>query len=277
LIEHDPVRKPVFTFWDHVLKQMPGAAVYPVQKPTYQAGLQAGLEARFARAARHSRMVRALRIAVPAVVGLVMTGLIAIAVFNPFRALAKLPLDTDNLVVSGTKITMESPHLSGFTPDKRPYEMRATTATQDITDPDHVELHTLRAKVLMEDRTTVTLDSRTGLFDTKTQILDLHKDILMQSSTGYEARLNHALVDMGRGTVTSDQPVDVKLLNGTLTADTMKVSEKGDVVRFENNVVMHLILDNPAATADTAAKETPPPPSAAERMHSPSRKPGNTK
>jgi lipopolysaccharide export system protein LptC len=256
---------------------MPGAAVYPVQKPTYQAGLQAGLEARFARAARHSRMVRALRIAVPAVVGLVMTGLIAIAVFNPFRALAKLPLDTDNLVVSGTKITMESPHLSGFTPDKRPYEMRATTATQDITDPDHVELHTLRAKVLMEDRTTVTLDSRTGLFDTKTQILDLHKDILMQSSTGYEARLNHALVDMGRGTVTSDQPVDVKLLNGTLTADTMKVSEKGDVVRFENNVVMHLILDNPAATADAAAKETPPPPSAAERMHSPSRKSGNTK
>jgi lipopolysaccharide export system protein LptC len=82
---------------------------------------------------------------------------------------------------------------------------------------------------------------------------------------------------MGRGTVTSDQPVDVKLLNGTLTADTMKVSEKGDVVRFENNVVMHLILDNPAATADAAAKETPPPPSAAERMHSPSRKSGNTK
>lgn len=250
--------------------------MYPVQTPTYQAGLQDGLEARFARAARHSRMVRALRIAVPAVVGLAMTGLIAIAVFNPFRALAKLPLDMDNLVVSGTRITMESPHLSGFTPDKRPYEMRAATATQDITDPDHVELHTLRAKVLMEDRTTVTLNSRTGLFDTKTQILDLHQDILMQSSTGYEARLNHALVDMGRGTVTSDQPVDVKLLNGTLTADTMKVSEKGDVVRFENNVVMHLIMDHPVATADTAREETPPA-AIAEGARSPSRKPGNTK
>jgi lipopolysaccharide export system protein LptC len=235
----------------------PGAAVYSVQNPTYQADMQASLEARFARAARHSRMVRALRIAVPAVVGLVMAGLVAIAVFNPFHALAKLPLDMDNLVVSGTKITMESPHLSGFTPDKRPYELQATTATQDITDPDHVELHTLRAKVLMEDRSTVTLNSRTGLFDTKTQILDLHKNILMQSSTGYEARLSHALVDMGRGTVTSDQPVDVKLLNGTLTADTMKVTEKGDVVRFENNVVMHLIMDRPLMTADPAGEEAP--------------------
>ena len=29
--------------------------------------------------------------------------------------LAKLPIDVGNLVVSGTKITMEKPHLSGFT------------------------------------------------------------------------------------------------------------------------------------------------------------------
>jgi lipopolysaccharide export system protein LptC len=243
--------------------------VYSVQNPTYQTGL----EARFAVAARHSRMVRVLRVAVPLVVGLVMAALIAISVFNPFRVLSKLPLDMDDLVVSGTKITMEAPHLSGFTPDKRPYEMWAKTATQDITDPDHVELHTLRAKVRMEDQSTVTLESRTGLFDTKTQMLDLHKDVFMQSSTGYEARMEHALVDMAQGSVTSDQPVDVKLLNGTLTADTMKVSEKGDVVRFEKNVVMHLIMDHPADTARSASEEPAP----AERPHTRSTKRGNAK
>jgi lipopolysaccharide export system protein LptC len=246
-------------------KQAPGAAVYS-HNPTFQAGPHDSLEARFARAARHSRMVRALRIAVPAVVGLTMAALIAISIYNPFRVLAKLPLDMDNLVVSGTKITMESPHLSGFTPDKRPYEMQAVTATQDITDPDHVELHTLRAKVLLEDGSTVALKARTGLFDTKTQLLDLHDDIFMQSSTGYEARLAHALVDMNRGAVTSDRPVDVKLLNGTLTADSMKVTEKGDVVRFERNVVMHLVMDHPLATADAASEESSPPP-AAEPAH----------
>ena len=84
--------------------------------------------------------------------------------------LPKLPLDMGNLVVSGTKITMESPHLSGYTPDQRPYEVWAKTATQDLTDPDHVDLKTLRAKVLMEDRSTVTLDARNGLIDTKQQI-----------------------------------------------------------------------------------------------------------
>jgi lipopolysaccharide export system protein LptC len=145
--------------------------VNSVQNPAYQASL----EARFAIAARHSRMVRALRIAVPAAVILALASVVGVSIFNPFRMLMpKLPLNVDNVVVSGTKITMESPHLAGYTPDQRPYEVRAKTATQDLTDPDHVELRTLRAKVLMEDQSTVTLDARTGLFDNKQQTLDLH-------------------------------------------------------------------------------------------------------
>jgi lipopolysaccharide export system protein LptC len=204
------------------------------------------MDARFAIAARHSRLVRILRVAVPTVVGLAMAGVVAISIFNPFRALMKqLPVDMDNLVVSGSKITMEAPHMSGFTPDQRPYEVWAKTATQDLTDPDHVELKTVRAKVLQEDRSTVTMEARTGLFDTKAQLLDLRKDIFLQSSTGYEARLSQALLDIGKGTVSSEEPVDVKLLNGTLTADKLRITEKGALVRFEGHVVMNLIMDNP--------------------------------
>jgi lipopolysaccharide export system protein LptC len=230
-----------------------------VQNPT----LQAGMDARFAVAARHSRMVRILRIAVPAVVGLAMAGLVAISIFNPFRALMKqLPIDMDNLVVSGTKVTMEAPHMSGFSPDQRPYEVWAKTATQDLTDPDHVELNTPRAKVFMEDRSTVTMVARTGLFDSKAQLLDLRKDIFLQSSTGYEARLSQALVDIGKSTVTSEEHVDVKLLNGTLTADRLRITEKGELVRFEGHVVMNLIMDNPD-----------PAPAAAEPVNEPERAP----
>ena len=174
--------------------------MYSAQNPS----VQATMDARFAIAARHSRLVRVLRIAVPAIVALAMAGVIAISIFNPFRALMKqLPLDIDNLVVSGSKITMESPHLSGFSPDQRPYELWAKTATQDLTDPDHVELKMLRAKILQEDRSTITMEARTGLFDTKTQLLDLRKDIFLQSSTGYEAKLSQAYVDINKGTVTS--------------------------------------------------------------------------
>ena len=215
-----------------------------VQNQTYDATL----EARFAAAARHSRMVRILRVAVPAAVILAMTGVLAVSIFNPFRLLMpKLPVAIDNLVVSGTKITMENPHLAGFSADRRPYELRAKAAIQDLANPDHVELRTLRAKVMMEDRSTVTLDARTGFFDSKQQVLELKKDIFLQSSTGYEAKLSQALMDINKGQVTSDEPVDVKLLNGTLVADRLKILNSGEVVRFEGNVVMNLTMDQPEA------------------------------
>jgi lipopolysaccharide export system protein LptC len=206
------------------------------------------MEARFAIAARHSRMVRVLRIAVPAAVILSLATIVMVSVFNPFRMLLpKLPLEMGNLVISGTKITMESPHMAGYSQDKRPYEVWANTATQDVTDPDHVELHTLRGKVLMQDESTVTLEAVNGLMDTKQQQLDLHKDIYVQTSAGYEAWLSQAFVDMGKGTVTSDEHVDVKWADGKLSADSMKITGGGDVVHFDGHVVMNIDKLPPAA------------------------------
>ena len=246
-----------------------------VQNPAYQAGM----EARFAVAARHSRMVRILRVAVPVAVALSLATILLVSVFNPFRMLLpKLPIDMSNLVVSGTKITMESPHMSGYTQDRRPYEVWAKTATQDVTDPDHVELKTLRAKVLMEDQSTVTLDALTGLMDTKQQLLDLHKDIYLQTSTGYEAWLSQAFVDMGKGTVTSDQHVDVKWADGTLSADTMKVTGGGEVVRFDGHVVMNIDkLPPPAESAPEQPVAPAPEPAHAARARSVSSKSSNPK
>lgn len=214
------------------------------QNPAYDPGL----EVRFRAAARHSRMVRVLRVAVPAAVALSLASIVLIQVFvNPFQAALKLPVDISNLVVSGTKITMETPHLAGFSTDQRPYEVWAKAAIQDLANPDNVELQTLRAKVMMEDKSTVTMDARTGLFDSKQQMLDLRKDIFLQSSTGYEAKLSQAYIDINKGTVISDEHVDVKLLNGTLTADRLKILNSGEIVRFEGNVVMNLIMESPAA------------------------------
>jgi lipopolysaccharide export system protein LptC len=243
--------------------------VNSVQNPAYATGM----EARFAAAARHSRIVRMLRVAVPAAVALAMASVVLIQVFlNPFiTSLPKLPVDMSNLVVSGTKITMETPHLAGFSTDQRPYELWAKAAIQDLTDPDHVELRTLRAKVMMEDKSTVTMDARTGFFDSKQQMLDLRKDIFLQSSTGYEAKLSQAYVDINKGTVTSDEHVDVKLLNGTLTADRLRIINSGEIVRFEGNVVMNLIMESPPAPEPEP--EPPPPP----RTRSVTGKSSNTK
>jgi lipopolysaccharide export system protein LptC len=156
---------------------------------------------------------------------------------------------------------METPHLSGYTPDQRPYELWANTATQDVRDPDHVDLRNLKAKLLMQDQSTVYLDALTGVFDNKQQQLDLRKNIFLRTSTGYEAHLSQAFVDMAKNTVTSDEHVDVKLTNGTVSSDRLRILEGGDVIRFEGNVVMHIdkLADEEPAAPEPPIAEPPAP------------------
>ena len=228
--------------------------VQSVNDPVYLAAL----ELRFAAAARHSMLVRVLRKAVPAAIGVSLLVIVGISVFNPFRMLTGLPIDIGNVVVSGTKITMQSPHLAGFTPDRRPYEVNAKTAMQDITNPNFIELETLKAKIEMEDKSVVLMNARRGNFRNREQLLDLYEDVILKSAT-YEARLFEATVDMGKGSVVSDKPVNVRMTDGTLDAQKLEIVNKGELMIFHGGVTMHL---NPIDKTGLPGQPAPPTPAA---------------
>jgi lipopolysaccharide export system protein LptC len=202
-------------------------------------------ERAFRAARRHSRVVRILRIAVPAAVAVTLIIMTLITYFNPLRMLARLPINIDNLVVSGTKVTMEQPRLSGFTHDARAYELTADTAAQDMTKPDIVELRNIRAKVEMQDKSSIKMTAVTGIYDAKAETLKLDRDILLNSSTGYQGHLSEALVDIRKGNVVSEHPVEVKLLQGTLNANRLDIVDSGDLIRFHGGIVMDMMLNQP--------------------------------
>jgi lipopolysaccharide export system protein LptC len=201
----------------------------------------------FRGARRHSRLVRILRIAIPIVVVLGFTGIFLTTYFNPLRLLTRLPIDVGNLVVSGTKITMEQPRLSGFTHDARAYELSADAAAQDLTKPDIVELHNIRAKVQMQDKSTMEMTAVVGLYNSKVETLKLDQNILLTSSTGYQGRLSEAMIDIRKGNVVSEHPVELKMLQGTLNANRLEIVDSGDLVRFDGGVNMTLMLNEAAA------------------------------
>jgi lipopolysaccharide export system protein LptC len=196
-------------------------------------------------AARHSGRVRLLRVAVPATVVLIVIAAGLAAWFNPLR-LIKLPNVAGTLGISGTRITMQLPRLSGFTRDSRAYEMTTQTADQDLTRPDAVELKGIAARLQLQDRSTVEMSAAAGLYNTKADTVLLSNDIHLKSSSGYEVRLTEALVDMHSGHVTSQQPVEVRLLNGVLNANGIEVVDSGNLIRFDGGVVMDMTLANRA-------------------------------
>jgi lipopolysaccharide export system protein LptC len=187
-------------------------------------------ERTYRSALRHSWQVRGLRVALVAVVA---ASLLAVVADNylPIGGL-RLPGEIGKLVIIGNKITMQQPHLTGYTIDARPYEFTATSARQDINKPDLVELKEIRAKIEMADKSIVRLWADAGIYDMKADMLTLNKNIHLVSSTGYEARLSRAVVDMGKGNVVSDTPVWVKLLDGDLNAKRLEIVDKGDEVHF---------------------------------------------
>jgi len=204
---------------------------------------------RFRRAARHSRHVQMLRVGIP--LGIVLGGFAAFVVMtwlDPLRALARLPVDLGGLVISGTKITMQQPRLVGFTKDDRSYTVNARAAAQDVTNPDVLELQDITGTMEMQDKSVLQVVARSGLYETKADKLTLQQNILITSAS-YEGRLTEAVIEIHKGNVTSDKPVELKMPQGIVTANRLQVFNSGEVIRFEGNVNMLLSLDTPTGKA----------------------------
>lgn len=230
------------------------ARANPQTAHTYWTMSRGDSERAFRAARRHSRVVRIMRVAIPIAVVIGLAGISLATYLNPLRMLNELPIDISNLVVSGTKITMERPRLSGFTHDARAYELSADAAAQDLTKPDLVELRNIHAKLDMQDKTTMEMSAATGIYDTKNETIRLQRDILLSSSTGYQGRLSEAQVDIRKGTVVSDQPVELELLQGTLNANRLEIIDSGDLVRFHGGVTMVLMLNDSAVKPKSGAQ-----------------------
>jgi lipopolysaccharide export system protein LptC len=223
------------------------ATVYPVDgsRGAFTATARGDTDQRYRAARRHSRHVRWLRVGVPlGIAGVLLT--VLIANYLPPLGGFRLPGELGKLVIKGTKITMEQPRLTGYTNDSRAYEFTARAAAQDITKPDLMELHELYAKMELQDRNTVEMKATSGVYDIKAEILTLNHNIVLTSSTGYQGRLSEAVIDVHKGSVVSEKPVVVQMLNGVLNANRLEVVDNGEVIRFDGGVSMTLTLNDKA-------------------------------
>jgi lipopolysaccharide export system protein LptC len=231
------------------------AARAPAQRLDAVFDQRRDLDKVFHVALRHSRRVRLLRIAVPMVA---ILAILAPLLFSAIRSLSlTIPLgDLGRLVLSGDKLTMEAPRLAGFTKENRAYKVTAKRAQQDITHPFVVDLEDIQASIELADHGQVEMSAEHGLLDAKTELLTLSRAIFIRSSEGYEGRLLEALINIKAGTVVSRLPVQLKFLQGDLRADSMDLSNKDQVARFQGNVVMNVKLPQSTATpaADAGAR-----------------------
>jgi lipopolysaccharide export system protein LptC len=197
------------------------------------AGLSRGKA--FDAARQHSRRVRLLRFAVPVLALAGVLGFVGYAIFDPF-GLADHPIEIQKTEIKDNRIVMESPHLTGYDKKQQAYNVTATSASQLITSPDHIDLQQLEAVISALDKSRATLTALVGKFDSGKEILNLENDVRVKSTKGYSVDLSVATVDFKAGTVESNKPVVLNLTNGTIKGGGLSIANGGDIISFKGGV-----------------------------------------
>lgn len=185
--------------------------------------------AAFGAARRHTRLVHLLRWVIPVAAVTLVLALVVIPFLSPLGG--KLAnVSVSSVGITGGKVRMETPKLSGYRKDNRPYQVTAVNAFQEIRNPTQIELQALTARIQMEREGWVTVNAKTGLFDTQKEKLRLVDDVKIRTENGHDMQMKTADVDFKSGTVVSKEPVKVSLGETTVDADTLDVKNNGELI-----------------------------------------------
>lgn len=189
--------------------------------------------AAFDIAARHSRRVSFLKLALP----LAAIALAALfGVYSYFAAPPSLEVKAEGTAFSEGKLVMAKPQLNGFTRENLPYSMTADRAVQDPANQGVVELVGIDANLPISADKVADVVAVRGVYDREGNTLDLTDQVTVKTSDGMVAKLKSAYLDMGSGAMKTNEPVEITLDGSKITSDSMSMLENGKVVVFEKRV-----------------------------------------
>jgi lipopolysaccharide export system protein LptC len=208
-------------------------------------------EQAFAKASRRSARVRRLRRAI-LIGGLgAVAAMFLTAVFNPFATrLGSLGLST--LSVEGTKIVMERPKLAGFRNDGQAYILTAKRALQDVKKPTVVELENVEGEIGAAGGESTHVSSDSGVYDTVGETMELSNNVRITNGRA-NVLLRSAKFDFKSGAYRSDEPVEVRVSDGTtIASDRAFAINHGQELTFDGHVKTRIVPQTgqpPAADA----------------------------
>ena len=197
---------------------------------------------------RHSRRVRLLKIALP-LTAVASTALAALNILgNAGLGPTLPPIEVPKIVADNLK--MHNPHYQGFNSDGGHYWVNAQTAQQDLKSLTAVHLDGITGELTDAKKQKTHLVATRGLFDNKSNTLELYDSIDVKGESGLNAKLTRATVQTKENIITSDEPSTIVMGAGTITSNQLKIRQKTKEYTFLENVRTHITQKEPAAATD---------------------------
>ncbi|MDB5446856.1 MAG: hypothetical protein JWQ97_2173, partial [Phenylobacterium sp.] len=174
---------------------------------------------------RRSRLVRLLRILLPALIGLILAGLAAAVAFNALIAQPALPKDTS------APIRLTNPRLVGRDNKGRAFVITAESATRDPHDYQRIVLDRPALVVDEQGPDPVRIVAREGIYHEGDYKLDLHGGVrLVGSKAAFDTA--SSVFDTKTGEVVGSGPIQGSGSLGEIAAKSYGVYGKGERMVF---------------------------------------------
>lgn len=202
--------------------------------------------ARIRRARRHSRLVRVLRIALPA-------GALAIAAYYAATLIGASNIGMQIARTAIPKIipsnlTMKNPRYRGFTKDGGAYVVAAQSATPDASDTNLIRLNAVTGDLTQKDGARMSLTAADGVFDSSNESVLLQREVKLKTDRGGWAHMEQLRFESRTGLITSDQSVEFGNPQAKITGQQLRIMQKTKEIVVTGNVVA--ILTPPAKAGE---------------------------
>jgi len=208
----------------------------------------------FARARRHTIVVRALRWLLP-LGGTAVVLVYALTMMETVGWVEGLPqLALPNIIPEN--LTMHNPRYEGFNKDGGSYVVTADTAVQDFLDTTNIKLEGIKGDLTDANKVKTHLTATRGVYETKEGVLELMDGIDIVSDNGMHARLSRATILTKANVITTKEPVVVEMPTGSIRSNRMTIQTKSREMTFIDAVQSRLVPQNNSQTK-AAAKAVP--------------------
>jgi lipopolysaccharide export system protein LptC len=185
----------------------------------------------------HDRMVNALKIGLPVVVG-IFTAILATAPFTHTREVSFV-LDKNKVDVASERLKVIEALYRGVDTRGQPFSLRAGSAVQKSSRDPIVNLHDLEARLQVNGQASV-VRAQTGAYNLDEERVTIFGPIQFESADGYRLVTRDVDIFLRTRSLQSQGRVDGRMPIGTFSADRLHGDLNTRTVTLKGNARLHI-------------------------------------
>lgn len=188
---------------------------------------------------QHDRLMRLLRIGLPAGIGALVLFLVFAPIASP-NGDVSFVLAKDSVSMSRERLRVTAATYRGEDGKGRPFEIKAGSAVQRSSQDPIVKLSDLMARIQMEEGP-ATLSANAGRYDMDREVVQVDGPLIFQTSDGYRVEASDVAVGLKSRKLASGGAVTGQLPLGTFSAGSIRADLAQRTVTLEGRARLHIV------------------------------------